>query len=83
FHLGEVLVSQAHIRAEGHEAYGLRRGHDLEAAMAMALVDLALLRGIRVSECTAFCAQAAAEQAQADRARLSRIEATRVNMETF
>ncbi len=35
FHLGEVLVSEAHIRAGTCEGYGMRRGHDLEAAMAL------------------------------------------------
>ena len=37
FHLGEVLVSEAHVLAGGQEGYGMRRGRDLEAAMAMAL----------------------------------------------
>jgi len=42
FHLGEVLVSEAHIRQGDTDGYGMRRGHDLEATMAMALIDLAL-----------------------------------------
>ncbi|MEL6523963.1 MAG: phosphonate C-P lyase system protein PhnG, partial [Pseudomonadota bacterium] len=36
FHLGEVLMSEAHIRKSDVEGYGMRCGHDLEASMAMA-----------------------------------------------
>ena len=83
FHLGEVLMSEAHIRKGDVDGYGMRRGHDLEASMAMALIDLAMATDVRVSECKAFCdAQAEALQ-QADDDVLRRVEATRVNMETF
>lgn len=83
FHLGEVLVSEAHVRSGAHQGYGMRRGHDLEAAMAMALVDLAQSADIAVDACAAFCAGEAAAQARADLDRLRRVEATRVDMETF
>ncbi|SMX27648.1 Phosphonate metabolism protein PhnG [Pelagimonas phthalicica] len=83
FHLGEVLVSEAHIRAGDQQGYGMRRGHDLEAAMAMALVDLALQNDVQSEACAAFCDQAANDQAAEDRETLRRVEATRVNMETF
>ncbi len=83
FHLGEVLMSEAHIRKGDVSGYGMRRGHDLEASMAMALVDLAMATDVRLSECRAFCdAQAEALQ-KADDDVLRRVEATRVNMETF
>ncbi|MEL6510616.1 MAG: phosphonate C-P lyase system protein PhnG [Pseudomonadota bacterium] len=83
FHLGEVLMSEAHIRKGDVSGYGMRRGHDLEGSMAMALVDLAMATDVRVSECRAFCdAQAEALQ-KADEDVLRRVEATRVNMETF
>ena len=83
FHLGEVLMSEAHIRKGEAQGYGMRRGHDLEASMAMALVDLAMAKGVRRADCKAFCdAQAEALQ-QADDDVLRRVEATRVNMETF
>lgn len=83
FHLGEVLMSEAHIRKGGLNGYGMRRGHDLEASMAMALVDLAMATDVRVSDCKTFCdAQAEALQT-ADEDVLCRVEATRVNMETF
>ncbi|WP_286196925.1 phosphonate C-P lyase system protein PhnG [Tropicibacter sp. R15_0] len=83
FHLGEVLVSEAHIRAGDLQGYGMRRGHDLEAAMAMALVDLALQSDVQSEACAAFCDQTAKDQAAEDRETLRRVEATRVNMETF
>ncbi|OUS06610.1 phosphonate C-P lyase system protein PhnG [Rhodobacterales bacterium 52_120_T64] len=83
FHLGEVLMSEAHIRADGVEGYGLRRGRDLEAVMAMALVDLALARDISKADCLEFCAAEAAGQMAEDDITLRRIEATRVDMETF
>ncbi|MEM9241675.1 MAG: phosphonate C-P lyase system protein PhnG [Pseudomonadota bacterium] len=83
FHLGEVLMSEAHIRKGDVQGYGMRRGHDLEASMAMALVDLAMSTDVRRADCKAFCdAQAEALQ-QADDDLLRRVEATRVNMETF
>ncbi|MEM9229418.1 MAG: phosphonate C-P lyase system protein PhnG [Pseudomonadota bacterium] len=83
FHLGEVLMSEAHIRKGDVNGYGMRRGHDLEASMAMALVDLAMATDVRASDCKAFCdAQAEALQ-KADEDVLRRVEATRVNMETF
>ena len=83
FHLGEVLVSEAHIRMGDAQGYGMRRGHDLEASMAMALVDLAMAAGVRVSDCEAFCDAEAQRLAAQDAAVLRRVEATRVNMETF
>lgn len=83
FHLGEVLMSEAHIRRGETDGYGLRRGHDLEAAMAMALVDLALATGTRAADCAAFCAEEAQALRTQDEDVLCRVEATRVNMETF
>ncbi|MEO0544184.1 MAG: phosphonate C-P lyase system protein PhnG [Pseudomonadota bacterium] len=83
FHLGEVLVSEAHIQSDHHQGYGMRRGHDLEASMAMALVDLALQRGIASDNCSAFIAEEAAAIEHADVETLKRVEATRVDMETF
>ena len=83
FHLGEVLMSEAHIRKGEVQGYGMRRGHDLEASMAMALVDLAMATDVRRVDCKAFCdAQGQALQ-KTDEDVLRRVEATRVNMETF
>jgi alpha-D-ribose 1-methylphosphonate 5-triphosphate synthase subunit PhnG len=83
FHLGEVLVSEAHIRKGEIDGYGMRRGHDLEASMAMALVDLALAIDVRAADCAAFCDEEARLLADEDRQVLRRVEATRVDMETF
>ena len=83
FHLGEVLVSEAHVSRDGVEGYGMRRGRDLQAAMAMSLVDLAIASGIEVARCRAFCQQEATRQAEDDRNTLRRVQATRVDMETF
>lgn len=83
FHLGEVLMSEAHIRKGDTQGYGMRRGHDLEASMAMALVDLAISANVRRADCKAFCDTQAEALQKADDDVMRRVEATRVNMETF
>lgn len=83
FHLGEVLVSEAQIKCGEVIGYGMRKGRDLEAAMAMALIDLALQKGISANACAAFVATQKHEQDAQDHATLCKIEATRVDMETF
>lgn len=83
FHLGEVLMSEAHIRTGDAQGYGMRRGHDLETSMAMALVDLAISLNVRSAECKEFCEAQAKSLQAADDEVLRRVEATRVNMETF
>jgi alpha-D-ribose 1-methylphosphonate 5-triphosphate synthase subunit PhnG len=83
FHLGEVLVAEAHIRAgDGTEGYGMVIGRDLTRAMAMAVVDASAARAPD-PRITAFAQAEAVAQAAADTARLRDIEATRVDMETF
>lgn len=82
FHLGEVLVAEAHIRAAGTEGYGMVVGRDLNRAMAMAVVDAAASLG-QTSDIRAFLQHEATAQAAADTARLREVEATRVEMETF
>lgn len=85
FHLGEVLVAEAHVRLAGHDAegYGMIVGRDLERAMAMALIDAARTAGIATGRIAAVLAEAAAETAAAEDALLRRVAATRVEMETF
>lgn len=82
FHLGEVLVAEAHIRAGSADGYGMVVGRDLERAMAMAVVDAAAGRG-QTPDIRRFLETEASAQAKADTARLCQIEATRVDMETF
>ena len=83
FHLGEVLVSEARIICAGHLGYGMRRGRDLEAAMAMALVDLSVSMGVRGDACAVFLRAESKAQTEADNELLRKVEATRVDMETF
>lgn len=84
FHLGEVLVSEGHIRIEGGaEGYGMVLGRDVEFALAVAVVDAALTAGIETERITAFIKQQAAVQAEADRDEARKVESTRVEMETF
>lgn len=83
FHLGEILMSEAWITAGGQIGYGMRRGRDLEAAMAMAVVDLAVACGVAHAASAHFLDSEARAQAQSDHATLCRVEATRVDMETF
>lgn len=83
FHLGEVLVAEAHIRALGQEGYGMKTGRDLEAAMAIAVIDAAWQAGHELSAINAFVAAQADAIAANDNQRMRAVEATRVNMETF
>jgi alpha-D-ribose 1-methylphosphonate 5-triphosphate synthase subunit PhnG len=83
FHLGEVLVAEANLRATGCEGYGMVLGRDLERAMAMAVVDAATACLGQTPAISAFLHSEAAAQAAADTACLQAIEATRVDMETF
>lgn len=84
FHLGEVLVSEAHITdAAGHIGYGMVTGRDLERAMAMAVVDISVAARGRDAATTAFLTEERAHQDHADTERMRQVEATRVEMETF
>lgn len=84
FHLGEVLVAEAHIRLEsGREGYGMVLGRDLEFAMAVAVLDAALSEGIETGRIHRFLDEQQQAQAEADREMLRKVGATRVEMETF
>ena len=84
FHLGEVLVSEAHIAdAGGHIGYGMIAGRDLERAMAMAVVDLRVAAMGQEAEIGRFLVQESAHLAADDGERMRQVEATRVEMETF
>lgn len=85
FHLGEVLVAQAHIRLKATqiEGYGMVTGRDLERAMAMAVIDAAALANKASDRIAHFIAEQASRIRAADEERLRAIEATRVEMETF
>ena len=84
FHLGEVLVSEAHITdGAGHVGYGMITGRDLERAMAMAVVDLRIAALGADDTIAAFIETERSHQSAADEARMRQVEATRVEMETF
>jgi len=84
FHLGEVLVSEAHITdAAGHVGYGMVTGRDLERAMAMAVIDLSVAARGQDDATTSFLEQERVHLAAADDERMRQVEATRVEMETF
>jgi alpha-D-ribose 1-methylphosphonate 5-triphosphate synthase subunit PhnG len=83
FHLGEVLMSEARILASGIEGFGMRRGRDLEAAMAMAVVDACVALDCARDHCLAFVEEQRARLEEIDRETLRHVEATRVDMETF
>lgn len=85
FHLGEVLVAEAHIRLPGTsvEGYGMVTGRDLERAMAMAVIDAAAMAGKNPDGIARFIDAQADRIRAADDERLRAVEATRVDMETF
>ncbi len=84
FHLGEVLVAEAHIRSTtGEEGYGMVIGRNLVQAMALAVLDLCIASNIMIDEISAFVSKEAQKQADADTDLLKQVQATRVDMETF
>jgi alpha-D-ribose 1-methylphosphonate 5-triphosphate synthase subunit PhnG len=85
FHLGEVLMAEAHIRLADHgaEGYGAVVGRDLEHAMAMAVIDASFASDIGKAGIEGFLAREQQRQTADDEIRLRKVEATRVRMETF
>lgn len=86
FFLGEVLVSEAHVRVGGQEGYGACLGRDLEQALAIALAD-AVLQSHPPLPQRAVILRFVAEQDVAQRAAevtlQQKVEATRIELETF
>lgn len=82
FYLGEVLVSEAHVRLNGHEGYAVCLGRDLEQALAVAIIDAARA-GAGDPLIEAFIAEQAQLLAAEDEALLQAIAKTRVELETF
>lgn len=84
FHLGEVLVSEAHIAdGAGNIGYGMVTGRDLERAMAMAVIDLRIAAFGQEPATATLLAEEKAHLAAVDEERMRQVEATRVEMETF
>jgi alpha-D-ribose 1-methylphosphonate 5-triphosphate synthase subunit PhnG len=88
FYLGETLLAEAHVRVGAQEGYAACLGRDLEQAIALAILD-ALLQSnepAALAEQPAilhFVANAHHQQQQEESALLRKIEATRVELETF
>jgi alpha-D-ribose 1-methylphosphonate 5-triphosphate synthase subunit PhnG len=84
FHLGEVLVAEAHIRlANGIEGYAMCLGRDHVQALAIAVLDAAISAHIMVDLIMAFVSVQATQQLADDEQLLCAVEATRVEMQTF
>jgi len=84
FHLGEVLVAEAHIcLAEGTEGYGMILGRDVTLAMGVAVIDAAFAAQIEREKLQSFLTTQQQLQVDADEELLRKVEATRVEMETF
>ena len=79
-----LVMSEAHIAdAAGRIGYGMITGRNLERAMAMAVVDLALAIEPNADAAQRFIETERQHLAELDAARMRRVEATRVEMETF
>lgn len=84
FHLGEVLVAEAHIQNnQGLQGYGMVIGRDLEQAMAMAVIDLSFAAQKTAKEISNFVEEGEKSILKMDEDVLRNVEATRVQMETF
>jgi alpha-D-ribose 1-methylphosphonate 5-triphosphate synthase subunit PhnG len=83
FYLGEALVAEAHVRVGEVEGYAACLGRDLEQALAIALIDAAVVAGIAQEQIAAFVQAQAAALDGADRQLVQQVETTRVEMETF
>lgn len=84
FHLGEVLVAEAHIQNnQGLQGYGMVIGRDLEQAMAMAVIDLSFAAKKTAEEICNFVEEGEKSILKMDEDALRNVEATRVQMETF
>ena len=83
FYLGEVLIAEAHVRVGLVDGYAACLGRDLEQALALALIDAALVAGVARRQIEPFIhAQADALDA-AERSLIQQVDAPRVDMETF
>ena len=84
FHLGEALVSEAHVRIAGaYEGYAVCVGRDLQQALAVALLDAAISADIMSEAIETFVAEQHIAEQASDEQLLKQVEATRIEMETF
>lgn len=88
FHLGEVLLAEAHVQVGTQAGYAACLGRDLEQAIAIALLDATLQSQEPASVAQQpsildFVATQAQRQQESDDELLRKVEATRVELETF
>lgn len=87
FHLGEVLLAEAHVRVGEAEGYAACLGRDLVQALAIAILDAVLQDpqgdGAVKAEILHFVERQAERQATADTDLLRKVETTRVELEVF
>jgi alpha-D-ribose 1-methylphosphonate 5-triphosphate synthase subunit PhnG len=85
FHIGEVMVSEAHVRLVGRDVngYGACLGRDAAHALAIAVLDASLRAGMHTKPIEAFCAEHSAHLRAEDEGLSRDVERTRVVMETF
>ena len=83
FYLGEVLVAEAHVRIDAAEGYAACLGRDLQQALAIAILDAALVAGDARPEIGRFIQDQATALEAADHDLFEQIAETRVEMETF
>lgn len=84
FHLGEVLIAEAHVSLpDGTEGYGMVMGRDNTFALAVAILDASMQQRHMVDTINTFLVEQEKVQQQADSDLLRKVEATRVEMETF
>jgi alpha-D-ribose 1-methylphosphonate 5-triphosphate synthase subunit PhnG len=83
FHLGEVLVAEAHVKLGDIEGYTACLGRDLERSIAIALLDAASTLPAFTDEIMTFVGQHKARRDAEDSVLHQKLEETRVYMETF
>jgi len=92
FHVGEVLMAEAHVRcslggaqpgAHTIEGYGACLGRDTRHALALALIDAAWRAEVGESDITSFVETQRSRLEARDGALAAAVERTRVEMETF
>ena len=88
FHLGETLLAEAHVRVGDQAGYAACLGRDLEQAIALAILDALLQSKTATAKAEHaaildFVATAAQQQQAEELALLQKIEATRIELETF
>lgn len=83
FHVGEVVVSEAEVRVEGHAGHGLVVGDDIERALAAAVCDAAAEAGVLLADVEALV-RSTEERVRRERAaRVRRVAGTRVTMDVI